>query len=253
METTQDLALFRYPFQVKVHEVDVNDTISPYYFLAQIQEAAIQHAAMLGLDAKKLRDSLLLWVLTRLRVTIFRYPKALEKGRVVTWVSRTGSIQAIREFTVENTLGQELAKAVSSWMVLDWETRRPKGLKWLPGPLPTVLKNSLPYPRMPIPLPKKPTKEAHHRVIYSDLDVNDHVNNLKYLAWIFDLFPVDCYKKGAINQIDVQFLKEARFDQELTISLEEDPIEGHTVTIVPYQAKAKETFLKAWLKFRPRI
>lgn len=253
METAKDPAVYHYPFQVKVHEVDVNGLISPYYFLVHIQEAAVRHALMLGLDAVELRAVSLFWVLTRLKVEIFRYPKTLEEGRVTTWVSHTGSIQAIRESIVEDALGHELAKAVSSWMVLDWETRRPKGLKLLPGPLPTFAKNSIPYPRKPIPLPKNPAKEDHHRVSYSDLDVNEHVNNLKYLAWIFDLFPLDYYKKAAIAQIDAQFLKEARFGQEFIIQLEDDKLGGQTVAVVSSLAKANEPTIRAWLKFGPRV
>lgn len=253
METAKDPAVYHYPFRVKVHEVDVNGLISPYYFLVHIQEAAVRHALMLGLDAVELRAVSLFWVLTRLKVEIFRYPKTLEECRVTTWVSRAGSIQAIREFRVEDALGHELAKAVSSWMVLDWETRRPKGLKLLPRLLPTFPKSSIPYPRKPLPSPKNPTKEAHHRVSYSDLDVNEHVNNLKYLAWIFDLFPLDCHKKAAIVQIDAQFLKEARFGQEFTIQLEDDGLGGQTVAVLPSMAKANEPTLRAWLKFGPRV
>lgn len=253
MDTLQDLALFSYPFGVKIHEVDVNGRISPYYLLVHIQEAAIQHAVALGLDAEKLRTVSLFWVLTRLKATIFRYPKTLEMCTVTTWVSRVGGLQTLREFMIEDAQGKELARAVSSWMILDWKTRRPKGFHCLPKALPLVSKRALPYPKTPIPLPKKPTKEARHTVTYSDLDINHHVNNLRYLAWIFDLFPLEKYQKEAIAQIDVQFIKEARYGQELSLRLEDNPALGYIASVVPHQAEAPDPFLKAWLQFGPRI
>ena len=45
---------------------------------------------------------------------------------------------------------------------------------------------------------------------YSDLDVNNHVNNSRYIDWLCDQIPLETHKKGVLSEISVSYSKEIR-------------------------------------------
>jgi acyl-ACP thioesterase len=52
---------------------------------------------------------------------------------------------------------------------------------------------------------------------YSDLDVNRHVNNARYVDWIFDAVPPPDEASVAFSNLAVQFSGEARFGETVDI------------------------------------
>jgi acyl-ACP thioesterase len=159
----------------------------------------------------------------------------------------------LRDFLVTDSVGQETARATSSWMLLDLQTHRPKSVKGVPRHVPAVSQEALSYSKA-MPRLTTPSIEMPHGVTYSDVDVNHHVNNLKYLAWLFDLFPLGVYEKQQIVEIDVQFLKEARYGEMLRMALEEAR-QSHgsfLASIERGQHAAKEQLLRAHIQLKPR-
>jgi acyl-ACP thioesterase len=50
---------------------------------------------------------------------------------------------------------------------------------------------------------------AYKKVVgYSDVDVNGHLNNSKYVDFAMDCFPLDNYNRYDIKAIDIQYLNE---------------------------------------------
>jgi acyl-ACP thioesterase len=253
METETNKNVFFLPFEVKPHEIDFHGLLSPYYFLVHIQEAAIQHGIALRMGFQDLREIGLFWVLTRMKSVITRYLETLERGVVATWVKRVGGLQVLRDFLVTDSGGQEIAKATSSWMLLDLQTHRPKSFKDVPRHMPAVSQEALYYSKA-LPRLTTPSIETPHTVRYSDVDVNYHVNNLKYLAWIFDLFSLGIYEKQQIVEIDVQFLKEAHYGETLQMALEEEQ-QSHGSFLASVERgrhAAKEQLLRARIQLNPR-
>ena len=65
-----------------------------------------------------------------------------------------------------------------------------------------------------------PTATAEHRVVYSDIDFNRHVNTMRYIEMMLDMLPVDMLTQEAPVRLDIHFLKECRFGQTLTVGCE---------------------------------
>jgi acyl-ACP thioesterase len=53
---------------------------------------------------------------------------------------------------------------------------------------------------------------------YSDLDVNNHVNNSKYIDWFTDQIPLETHQKGILSEISVSYSQEIRSGE--TVRLE---------------------------------
>ena len=66
-----------------------------------------------------------------------------------------------------------------------------------------------------------PTRTSEHRVVYSDIDFNRHVNTMRYIEMMLDMLPVELLTLDAPLRLDIHFLHECRFGQTLRIGCEE--------------------------------
>ena len=58
---------------------------------------------------------------------------------------------------------------------------------------------------------------SHYKVVFSDLDALNHVNNVKYIEWCLDCLPLEILEKNLIKAIDINYLKEVTFNQNIAI------------------------------------
>ena len=103
-------------------------------------------------------------------------------------------------------------------MVLDIIKRRPVLLtKEILEHIPTIpdrLAEPLELEKIPLS-DGQPGKELVFRVVYSDLDMNHHVNNINYLKWVLDEFDLDFRNKYRISTIETNYLGEALYGDTL--------------------------------------
>jgi medium-chain acyl-[acyl-carrier-protein] hydrolase len=46
------------------------------------------------------------------------------------------------------------------------------------------------------------------KVKYSDIDINGHVNSIRYIQWISDCFSLDCYRKCQVKRFEINYMTE---------------------------------------------
>ncbi|MGN0853114.1 MAG: acyl-[acyl-carrier-protein] thioesterase [Kiritimatiellia bacterium] len=158
-----------------------------------LQESASLNAAHLGFskldfDADGLNRT---WVLARLKVEISRRPKWGERVHVLTFPRLGRRIVAYRDFAVTDDAGAGLVRATSEWMMIDLSTRRP-----VPIPesvfakantqRPPVLGESAFTARLRWPADARSGSVRRVAAAPSDIDLNGHVNNVRYVTWLFD-------------------------------------------------------------------
>jgi acyl-ACP thioesterase len=61
----------------------------------------------------------------------------------------------------------------------------------------------------------EPVKE--HRVVYSDIDFNRHMNTMRYIDMIFDTLPIEVPEHLSAFRFDMNFMKESRYGDYLTL------------------------------------
>jgi len=55
------------------------------------------------------------------------------------------------------------------------------------------------------------------KVKYSDIDINGHVNSIRYIQWISDCFSLDCYRKCQVKRFEINYVNEILFDEFVEI------------------------------------
>lgn len=197
--------------QVDIHsyDVDIASRITIESLLKYFQEAAWNHADHLGLGYSHLRRHGQLWMLSRIMVVVESYPKWGQRVAVRTWPCGSRSLLALRDFELLDPKGHRLAAATSGWLVFDQQSRRPLRVEPILGSIrvfPEHRSIGCDAPKLAaVGTSSTPTVL---QVKYSDLDLNDHVNNAAYARWILDSYPVDYHRTHHIRNLSINFLAE---------------------------------------------
>lgn len=161
------------------------------------------------------------WVVSRMSIEIDEYPHEYDTMTIRTWVNKISHAASTRLFTISDSKGAVIAKASTIWSIIDTDTRRIADLMETTDLSDFVVEEAtvgLQSPRR-IEIPKEgETKTAEHKVIYSDIDMNCHVNSMKYLQWCTDLLPIEWYQKNKIRRCNINFAHEIRANQTAQIT-----------------------------------
>ena len=188
--------------------------------IAAYKEAGIDaHGKGFGVDALNADNHS--WVLSRMAVEFDCQPTQYTDYTVATWISDYGRVLSTRNFTLTDAAGREFGRAVTQWAMIDLQSRSAIDLSWVGDAHADALVDAAP----PTDKPRKiravsPTATAEHRVVYSDIDFNRHVNTMRYIEMMLDMLPVDMLTQEAPVRLDIHFLKECRFGQTLTVGCE---------------------------------
>ena len=209
--------------QYKVHsyEVDFSGSATLASLCRFMQESAWTHAEHLDVGFTQLMKKNLIWVLSRQTVQVNDFPKWGDTVQIHTWPSGQDRLFCYRDFKIIDEQGNIKGVATTTWFVIDLEKRRPQRvnsyLKYLPDNAELVFPNF----SKKIKAIQSPNSSQNLRVNYSDLDVNGHANNVKYIEYIMDSLPFDFLKSQQLFQFEINYLAEAFYDDEIFINLKD--------------------------------
>lgn len=160
------------------------------------------------------------WVLSRLVIEIEQLPKTGETFGIKTWVDRLYRQFTDRHFSVLRPDGTAYGHATSIWALIDTETRQPADLEKLPnGGFSSALIPDNPSPIAPMGRirMKNPQLVASHHAAYSDLDINGHVNSIRYIELLLDYFSIDELRTQPVRRIEMAYCLESYCGDQLDI------------------------------------
>lgn len=204
-------AIFEKKYTVELSESDFRQELKLSSLFLYLQDMATEHGTKIGVGRDVLQTKYgVIWVLTRAKVDIIRYPKYKEEISIETWPDQPDKIEFNRNFLVYDKDKNIIARALSQWVVIDFKARRLRRS--------SIIKEEFPKTDRPRAIAcrldkLKPTGQLDlnykKTVGYSDIDINEHLNNAKYIDYIMDCFSLDDHKKHFVKSIDVHYLHEA--------------------------------------------
>lgn len=209
-------ALFRKSFEVNDHEINLRNRLKLVDLLRMIQDTASEHASTLGFGYEEMMNSGIFWVLIRQKLKMDYWPKCGEDLEIQTWTKPISGIFAIREFhfSLKNTI---VGSCSTSWMILDSQKRKPQDLNKVSSKFTPRTDFELDYQAQKI-LISKPLESLGITIVNeNDLDLNNHVNNVKYSQWVMEKIPIEFQKKYLIKEYEINFLEETYLDEPIEI------------------------------------
>jgi medium-chain acyl-[acyl-carrier-protein] hydrolase len=200
------------PFKIRSYEVSTTNLASPASLCRYVQEAAGIHATELKVAGELLEENDLMWVLSRLRWQMKIMPDWHDDIRIDTWpTTRTSGIRAHRDFCIFDANGVQIGQASTIWLLLSRKSRRPVRIPNFldhyqsPGLSEDLLGNN------DLAELQEHQFSKEFEVRLSDLDPNQHVNNVCYVEWALDTLPVEFSKTHRVSDLDISFVGEGQY------------------------------------------
>lgn len=210
---------------------DMNGHIKlPDVILLSLQVSGMQSIELGVSDKVILEDYNLVWIITEYDIEVVRLPCFAEEITIETEALSYNRLFCYRRFTIYDEAGQDLIHMMATFVLMDRDSRKVHAVepeivapyqsefskKLLRGPKYQSLENPI-------------SKDYHVR--FYDLDMNGHVNNSKYLDWIFEVMGADFLTQYIPKKINLKYVKEVRPGGVITSSVERTGLESkHEIT-----------------------
>lgn len=210
-------------YHVKSYEVDINARLMPSSVCNYFQEIAWEHAEILKIGYNALQSISRFWVLSRLQIKFYQYPQWTDEVKLITWPKGIDGMFALRDYLMLSDKGEKMIAAASSWLILDTEKHRPQRIDSPDHPEFKINATDA-YIHAPLKLGKSDNYSLTYQntVKYSDIDVNKHVNNVKYIQWALDSISGDLVNGELIDEMVVNFMAEASLGNEVQINVNKE-------------------------------
>ena len=184
------------------------------------------------------------WVLSRLSIEMAEMPVAYDRFIVETWVDNVVKFFTSRNFAVIAEDGHVYGYGRSIWAMIDTETREPTDILAVRDGLISQYVDS--EKLCPIDKVSRVKMECHTDAIrtlpthYSDIDINGHVNSVKYIEHVLDLWDLDWYRSHRLQRFDIAYVAESHYGDTLKFFMEEDGTDTFCVRIMKYATDGDE-------------
>ncbi|XP_059658366.1 palmitoyl-acyl carrier protein thioesterase, chloroplastic-like [Cornus florida] len=212
---------YRQTVVTRSYEVGPDKTATIESILNLLQETALNHVWMSGLLGNgfgathgMMRNNLI-WVVSRMQVQVDHYPIWGEVLEIDTWVGASGKNGMRRDWLIRShATGHVFARATSTWVMMNQQTRR---LSKMPEEvraeiLPWFIDKQAIKEDAPEKIEKLDEKakfvNSDLKPKRGDLDMNHHVNNVKYVGWMLETIPDQFLEDHQLSNIVLEYRRE---------------------------------------------
>ena len=214
----------KYEFTIDAYLTDFRGKATLPMIGGFMLQAATKHAEERGFGYSSMTSLQRVWVLSRMAIEIFEYPKNDTIMVIKTWVASVNRLFTERYFAFEDKSGKEIGYAKSLWASIDFKARRPTNVLELEGLSEYIAEKENPIEGLTkIPAMKDNYEHASDFVVkYSDVDINKHLNSMKYIEYFVDVFDIDMFREKEIRRIEINYISEGQYGTKINILKQEE-------------------------------
>ena len=202
----------------------------------QMLNAADFHSTDRGFGMKYLMGIQRSWVLSRLAIEMEEMPAQYECYSIETWVESAMKFFTNRNFCVLGNDGRVYGYGRSVWAMIDTETRQPTDIyaidngaidKWIVTDKPCPIEKS---GRAKVSDKAEFVNEME--IHYNDIDINGHVNSVKYIEHVLDLWDIAWYREHRIKRFEIAYVAESHQGDKLSFYREQTADNEYCVRLI---------------------
>ena len=214
------------------------------HLLKIIQEIGARDIAARGFGKAEIFDKGMRWVISRIATKVNRIPAYDEEIEIITFPEPPKWFFLPRYTTVLDKDGNVLLECETIWAVIDFKTRKPL--------LPNQFGLNIEYKdecektfeldSKIVPL--ETTNTLERKILFTDCDINQHMNNTVYVEWAGDLRGSEFLKSKKLVDWRMAYHTEAKEGETLTMNytLKDD------ILYVIGQVGERKVY-EVWMKF----
>lgn len=224
-----------YPFVAEPFHCDATRRLFWGHLGNHMLNAADFHSTDRGFGMRYLMTINRAWVLSRLAIEIDELPAMYTKFNIETWVESAMRYFTSRNFRVVDAEGKVFGYGRSIWAMIDTESRQPSDIfaindgaihQWI-------------EPDKSCPIEKGGRVKMGDEAVlvrtidtyYNDVDINGHINSVKYIEHVLDLWPLSWYESHQLRRFEIAYVAEAHQGDRLSFYRENESDEVCSIRI----------------------
>jgi medium-chain acyl-[acyl-carrier-protein] hydrolase len=194
-------------------------------------EASTNQGNELGLGGDYLKANNLAWFLVKYAIRFNDYPRYQDEVTVTTRATGMEKFCATRRFTIEDAAGATKVVADTQWLLINRESEKMARIDEHPemdayqcfekGE--PIFKKIVKINRVDI---NRVDLEKRFSVRFLDIDFNQHVNHVKYLAWAIEVLPLEVVKTRVLAEAKMVYKAQCFYGDQVR-ALGEQLAENH--------------------------
>jgi medium-chain acyl-[acyl-carrier-protein] hydrolase len=188
--------------------------------LRYFEDIAMLQSEQCGIGLEYYDKFKVAWLLYKWDIKINSYPDFMDNIKVNTTPMGYKGYLAYRHFEILGREGVRHVNANSLWFYFDTQARKP--LRIAPEMIRSyeIQQEDKKMLKMEDPeIVKEYDSSKDYYVRYSDIDTNNHVNNIRYVQWALEMIPADVITSREIRRLKVIYKKETSYGTTITSSI----------------------------------
>lgn len=202
---------------IRSYQVDIHRKLTIPKLCSFFQDIAGNHTVACGVGWDVMQAENVFWVLSKLKIVVKKYPVWEDKITLRTWSNGLSGLFAVRHFQVLSAKGEELISAISMWLMVNTKTRRLVRADDYMRDFPLSKVRLFEAEPGKVPGLEEPVDFEASTVSFTETDMNNHMNNVNYIDRIINSYNYDFLMKHQIEELEINFLKEAVNGDLLTV------------------------------------
>lgn len=185
-------------------------------------EVATRHANLLGIGFATLSPLNVAWVLVRLLIEMDSVPRINQTYRITTWIESWKRFYSIRCFRISDDEGRTLGWGKTVWATIDTNRRSLADVSYLGSEYMLDHKMTCPLEMIRKHPMDKLVADSEITFRFTDLDFNRHVNSVKYIDHILNLWPLEHFDRYRVKRFDIAYRHECLCGQTVQLRKGDD-------------------------------
>jgi acyl-ACP thioesterase len=205
------VALYKGNYHVDYGDADYFKKLKLSSLFNYLQDIGNLHSQNLGISINDIREEHgVTWVMVRILVEIERMPNFNEDITVETWPNEPKKMEFVRNYIIRDREENILVRAIASWVIIDVVKREIRKTDLLNTKYPPFIESKAIDRGMSKLKANGELAFIYSKQIgYSDIDLNGHLNNSKYVDYITDCFSMHTHEKYTAESIQINYVNEA--------------------------------------------
>lgn len=225
--------VFEEEYTVRFSQTATHKGATNKSLLSFLENTAGAHSAYCKFSIIDILDKDLTWFILSWKLKVIKRPQASQRIKVQTWGRKMSKLFFLRDFKILDENEEILAIATSKWCLVNTKTGK---IAKAPENIEEIYHGFKDDPvfqcedTAKLIIPKSEVQYVdEYKIRRFDLDGNNHVHNLNYVDFAYELLPEEIYAREELSNIEIIYKKEIKYGETIKSSLY---IEDGSYTIV---------------------
>lgn len=212
---------FSYP--ITLGDIDTNYSMTINAILCYFQDTISRFLATGHVAPYDIKKQHLLWMITEFYSTVQEQkPLWADIVTVDVWISELSAIKVYVDFSMKDSNNMVFATGVSSWLLVDMESRKPYPCHNLTN----LVKlhdefDAIKHTKIRMQKGCTEINSSKHAVSPAEVDFNGHTNNQNYVRLVVSLVPSSFLKNHILTDFHIKFAQETFLGDMLNATLQQ--------------------------------